>query len=203
MLTVTAISNLMVPPSRFKKHISQMHNLAKKRKVRRVDITASIDGWGPTEEFVRFGLDLKVFEQNMKYLLQQGDWLRVYINQTVTSLSIRNIPTLIDKINEWRKIKDIGHYGGLVVERPHLDPMFFGPDFWKDTFKEILCRLKNDTYNEKQTYDTFAGIGKKLMNSPSVDYNQIEKLFVYLDELDRRRGTTWRDIFPYLTEFER
>ena len=40
---------------------------------------------------------------------------------------------------------------------------------------------------------------KKLLETGSRQNNyQIKKLHDYLDELDRRRGTDWRSLFPHL-----
>jgi hypothetical protein len=42
------------------------------------------------------------------------------------------------------------------------------------------------------------GLQKQLQVSKNHNYSEIHKLHVYLDELDRRRGTNWKNIFPYL-----
>ena len=38
----------------------------------------------------------------------------------------------------------------------------------------------------------------RLQNTCRQDPIQIAKLHAYLDELDRRRSTDWRSLFPYL-----
>jgi hypothetical protein len=41
------------------------------------------------------------------------------------------------------------------------------------------------------------GIMKQIKNTPR-DINRINDLKVYLTELDRRRGTSWPALFPWL-----
>ena len=89
----------MLVHTRFKQYIEQLHQLVKDKKVRRVDITASIDCWGKEQEYARHGLNLTIFETNMNHLLKQGSWLRVNINQTITTLTIKSMPALITKVN--------------------------------------------------------------------------------------------------------
>ena len=131
-------------------------------------------------------------------MLDQGDWLTVSINQTITSLTINGMPLLIDKINEWRKKKDIGHYGGKVIGRNHLNPEHFGPEFWKETFDLILSKMQNETYNEQQAVNLIKGEQLRFNNSTGENKEMKEELFMYLDEIDKRRNTDWRNVFPYL-----
>jgi len=202
-LTLTAVSNLIIRPSKFKQYINKLKDLVDNKKLKSIDITASIDGWGAEEEFVRYGLDISLFEQNMEYLINQSDWLNVNINQTLTSLTIKSVPDLIDKINLWRNKKDIGHYVQKVIDREHLNPIHFGIDFWEDSFQKILKRLKQNTFNEKQAYNLFLGEYKRLQSVSNINYEQLKNLFFYLDEIDKRRKTNWRDIFPYIAELEK
>ena len=83
----------------------------------------------------------------------------------------------------------------------YLDPMLFNPAFWKDTFDEIISNLQNTTYNEQNAYNILTGVQKKLTKPREQNQKGIQDMFIYLDELDRRRGTSWRNVFPYLEEF--
>jgi hypothetical protein len=42
-----------------------------------------------------------------------------------------------------------------------------------------------------------SGIAKQIANTPK-DVNKIQGLIAYLNEIDRRRGTNWRELFPWL-----
>ena len=42
------------------------------------------------------------------------------------------------------------------------------------------------------------GIQQQLQQHKQHNFSEIQRLHIYLDELDRRRNTNWRSIFPYL-----
>jgi organic radical activating enzyme len=199
-LTLTVVSNLMLPSRHFKMYITRLRQLVHDNKIKRLDLTASIDCWGVEQEYARFGISLRLFEENIQHLLVQGDWLRININHTITSLTINSIPELLTKINKWRETKDISQYGGLAVYVKYLSPTIFGSSVWGNKLEEIISLLPNNTYDEKYTFKLFSGIALQLRNA-EVNDNEIKTLFIYLDELDRRRGTSWREVYPYLTEF--
>ena len=57
--------------------------------------------------------------------------------------------------------------------------------------------MPTETNQDKQTHFYMQGIKNLIMDSLP-DKKRIEQLHTYLDELDRRRNTNWRSIFPYL-----
>ena len=44
------------------------------------------------------------------------------------------------------------------------------------------------------------GLQKQLQLVKETNLKDMKKLHIYLDELDRRRNTNWREIFPYLQD---
>jgi hypothetical protein len=42
------------------------------------------------------------------------------------------------------------------------------------------------------------GMQKQLQQATQYNYKEISQLRTYLDELDRRRGHNWRNLFSYL-----
>jgi len=200
-LTLTIVSNLVINADRFKAYINLLKTLVSDKKLKGIDITASIDCWGEQQEFVRYGMKLATFEKNMEYLLSQDEWLRVNVNQTITSLTIHTMPELIKKVNEWRRQKDVGHYGGLAVFCDHLSPRIFGnPNIWKLKLDEVMSLLKTSTFNEKNTFNLFEGVQKLLNDSTDINQLEVENFYVYMNEIDKRRGTNWKSLFPHLTK---
>jgi hypothetical protein len=47
-----------------------------------------------------------------------------------------------------------------------------------------------------------AGLRQQLQQIKEPNLAEIRKLQTYLDELDRRRGTNWRELFPFIAEYE-
>lgn len=198
-LALCIFSNLNVPDSAWDKYISIIKDLQQAGHIRVFDLTASIDCWGPEQEFVRFGLDIEKFEKRFAWAADQGPWLRLNANQTVTSMTVRTMPDLIKKIDYYSQHRHIGHYFQFYTGLHMFQhPQIFAWDFWKNDFELILSAMPRRTPAQLEAIPRMQGMQKLLEQSKSHNYNEIKKLHVYLDEMDRRRGTNWKEVFPYL-----
>lgn len=199
-LELQIISNLMISHGVLKDYVARFSKMCRNRSIKLVHIIASIDCWGKEAEYVRSGLDLQLWEENFTYLLNQK-WIKLHINQTITALSIRTMPALIEKLNEFRKIRPITQHFSLVVgdkeRNNHMHPSAFGGEFWKNDFEKILSLMPTVNEEDIRAHGYMQGV-KNLIMSSSYNDERIKRLHIYLDELDRRRGTNWRLIFPYL-----
>ena len=113
-LEVQLISNLMVSHSVLKDQVTKFYKLIANKNIKSIHITASIDCWGAEAEYARSGLDLKLWEENFKYLVSHK-WIKLHINQTITSLTIKTMPDLLVKLNEYRKQRIITQNFSLVI----------------------------------------------------------------------------------------
>jgi hypothetical protein len=195
-LQLCIFSNMNVPDKYWDLYTSRIEELQVKKHIQYFDLTASIDCWGPEQEYVRTGLDLAKFEKRFAWASSQGDWLRLNANQTVTSLTMRTMPDLIERINYYSRLnnKHIGHYfqfytGTYMFQHPQA----FAYSMWADDFKRIYKEMRDPEAIQRMT-----GLEKQLQQATTHNYRNINKLHVYLDELDRRRNTNWRKLFPYL-----
>jgi organic radical activating enzyme len=195
-LTFTVVSNLMVSQPILEDFVDKMKHALVSRKVKRVDITASIDCWGPEQEYVRYGIDLSQWMKNFEYLAKHK-WLYIKINNTVTNLTIKTLPELIKYVNDLRKTRQIHHAFGLVDGRPHLHPGIFNPGFFDNDFDRILSQMPNQTQWEKHQHNYMMGMQSSI-NNHVPDNNSLHNLKCYLTEIDRRRGTDWKTTFSWL-----
>jgi len=69
---------------------------------------------------------------------------------------------------------------------------------WADDFDRIFATMRDTTPEDKETRLRMSGIQKLLQDTCKKDPVQISNLHAYLDELDHRRGTNWKLLFPYL-----
>jgi MoaA/NifB/PqqE/SkfB family radical SAM enzyme len=193
-LQFCVFSNLNVPDSAWDRYILRIQDLQQRGHIRVFDLTASIDCWGPEQEFVRSGLDLQRFEQRLEWAVQQGPWIHVNCNQTITAMTVRTMPELIEKINYYSQYKQIGHYFQYYTG-PHMfqHPKTFAWDFWAQDFNRII-----NTMTDPEALQRMTGMQQLLMQHRRHNYNDIHKLHTYLDEIDRRRNTNWRNLFSYL-----
>lgn len=197
-LELCIFSNFNVPDKIWNQYIPQIQDLQQRGHIRVFDLTASIDCWGPEQEYVRSGIDLDQFLKRFIWATEQGDWMRLNINQTLSSMTIRSMPDLLTIVNQYNHTKHIGHYFEFVVGCDYQHPANFSWDFWKADFERIFEVMPDRTHEHKEARLRLSGIQRQLEQVKSHNYEEIQKLHIYLDELDRRRNTDWRSVFPYL-----
>jgi hypothetical protein len=159
---------------------------------------ASIDCWGPEQEYIRYGLDLDHWQRNFETLVNHR-WIYLNVHNTITSLSIPTLPDLLDFVNHHRHNRRIYHSFGLVQLRTQLQPGIFGPGFFSQHFQRILDRMPNTDDWQHRNIEYMNGI-MRLIDSQGEDQQQQQYLVHYLNEIDRRRGLDWRSTFPWLDQ---
>jgi organic radical activating enzyme len=192
------VSNLMVDDKRMDYYIERLKKLVAKRKLKGLQITCSLDCWGPQSEFIRTGLDLNLWQRNFEKLLAIK-WIRLQINHAVSGLSIKYMPELIDKVNVWNKQKRIYLQFMTIIKPAYLNPDIFGGDFFKKDLDIIIEKLPNETEFERNIRDYFIGISKQIC-ARQRNPTQINNLQAFLEEIDRRRSTNYKDYFPWLVD---
>jgi len=209
-LTFSIITNLNIPTERFQKYVERFERLVLDNKIWKLQITASLDAWGPQQEYVRYGLDLSLWQRNFEILVTKP-WVTLSINSTMSSLTINHTPELIEKINYWNSLRGkeertvdhvfnepINHSFQTVIDKVD-NPHIFGGGIFDTAMDEILSLMPADTNLQKSNRDQMQGIAlalKKSQRSPE----QILRLKQYLDSIDQRRQTNWRTLFAWLDE---
>lgn len=198
---INLVTNLMVPKTRIVTVLEKFKQLLIARKIKRLDITCSIDCWGPQQEYVRWGIDLNVWEENFK-ILMENKWVYMNINQTISALTIKTMSDLLIKLREWRKDRKIGHWFSGVSPGPsYLKGEIFGNKEFEYDCIEILNLMPKDTDADKTAVKYMEGIFQQILNAEE-NNEEIKKLIVFLNEKDRRRKTDWRQMFPWLIKYE-
>lgn len=201
-LTFNIITNLKVPPKKFRTYIDRFGKMVKSGALKRLQITGSIDAWGPQEEYVRWGLDLNEWTENWEYLLDK-DWIVMCVNSAMSALTIKTAPELVEKINAWNDRRNpwnpISYSFMSVMTPPELVPDIFGPGVFEQDFDRLLATMRENTASEISAKEHMRGIIKQVLHAPK-NQDRINDLKVYLTEIDRRRGTDWTLLFPWLHE---
>lgn len=196
---LNVVTNLMVPEENLKYFVDRFYYLCKSRAIKRVDITCSIDCWGPEQEYVRYGINLAHWEKNFNYLMNKR-WLVLHINQTISVLTIKTMPDLLRKLKIWRQTRPVGHFFSGVDPGPnYLKAEIVGENFFKADAEEILQLMPSNDEQNILAKEYMTGILKHI-NTAEKDREQLDNLRVYLDEKDRRRGTNYKTAFPWLTK---
>jgi hypothetical protein len=198
-LQLNIFSNFNAPKKYWYDYNRRIKDYCASGNISRFDLTCSLDCWGPEAEYVRHGLDLTILEEYLAWAADQSeDWLYLNVNQTVSSMTIKTMPALIEKINEYSQHRHIGHYFMFVDGYKFQHPDIFDYSLWADDFDRIFATMRNNTAEDKETILRMVGLQKRLQDTCKQDSDNISKLHAYLDELDRRRNTNWRNLFPYL-----
>ena len=196
-LKLQIFTNLNARLPYLKKIVERVKHLVDTDCIREFEVTASLDCWGPEQEYVRFPLNLASWQENFEYLLSQH-WINLIVSSTITPLTIKTLPTLLQQINRWRQVRPIYHYQNSVT-----GPSFMMIDIFGDAFKadfDLALQLKSaSTQEEVSSKDYLAGIAKQA-NSTLPRIQEIEKLYYFLNEIDRRRHTNWKETFPWLVD---
>jgi hypothetical protein len=196
-LQFNIFSNFNVPDRYWNLYTTRIKTLQERGHIGVFDLTVSIDCWGPEASYVRSGLDLDKLEARLAWASDQGDWLRLNVNQTITSMTIRTMPELMQKINYYKKKKNIRQYFEFYIGTHQFQhPEHFAWSFWAQDFERIFAEIDPKDDDLIQRMD---GIKQQLQQNKQHNFREIKRLHIYLDELDRRRNTDWRSTFPYLS----
>jgi hypothetical protein len=193
-------SNLKHDYNKFKNYIDQISFLIKNNKIGRFEIVCSLDCWGAEQEYARNGMQLSSWEKNFNYLLTQPSEISIFIQSTLSPITISTAYKLTEKIIEWRKIRSVRQGWNIVANPPFLDPSIFG-----NYLEEYMDKLIESTIPLRNAGPDFPditylnGFAIKIKNS-KVDKGLLKELKDYLDELDRRRNQNWRSIYPWMDQ---
>jgi hypothetical protein len=198
-LQLNIVSNFNAPKKYFYKYIDEIKKLYDSKKIGRFDLTCSVDCWGPQQEYIRSGLKLELLEEYLSYAAQQDEkWLYLGINSTITCMTIKTMPELLKKIKKYSGNRQIYHSFEIVIGKEFQNPKIFDYSFWKNDLDNIVKLMKGNSFESIELAERMSGLQKMLQNNCKQDNEKITQLHTYLDELDRRRGTDWRTLFPYL-----
>jgi hypothetical protein len=189
-------SNLKVKNQRMRKLLDKIVELQKIKHIADFQIVCSFDCWGPEIEYIRTGLNLKQWEENFLTLLHDYPSISVQIHGTLISLTMQTLPVLCEKIAGWNSVKHISHSLNFACGKPQMDMGIFPPGFFDKEFDRCI-ELHNDDWTKKMLVGY-----KKKVNAQKYEPEKITELKTTLDEIDKRRGTNWKKLWPWLDSYE-
>jgi organic radical activating enzyme len=190
-------TNLNCKTDRLKSMLAKVKDLLDQGKLRDFTVTASIDCWGAPQEYARFPLDLARWQQNFELLVEEP-WLKLIVGSTITPLTVHTLVDLIDRLNYWRQRRTIYHYFNSVNGPSYMFIDIFGDLFQLD-FQNALAAMPEHNLDQIKVKQYLDGIAKQ-SSCKGTNRSEVIKLVTFLDEIDRRRNTHWREVFPWLEE---
>ena len=172
----------------------------------KLQIIASCDAWGPAGEYVRTGIDLPLLQKNFEYVLNETQILQG-INSALTVTAVPGMPELVRLINNWSKIRPVywsmtkaGYYH--PNRAMHMYPGIFGKKINDWGLREAveLYDTNTDGYPDsvKTLHKDFMIGNMKEFENREPNIRGQKQFRTYLNELDRRRGTDWKKIYPQM-----
>lgn len=196
------ITNLSIGDNKMDYYIDRFKKLIAKRKLKALQITASLDCWGPQQEYVRSGLNLAQWERNFVKLLNLK-WIRLQVNHAICSLSIKTMPDLLEKMKEWNTVRPIYNNFMTVQDPSYMNPGIFGGGLFDNDFDQIEELMLDNTEHAKSARLYMNGIRKQISYAKP-DVAEIKNLKYFLETIDKRRKTDYTILFPWLvTEFNK
>jgi hypothetical protein len=105
----------------------------------------------------------------------------------------------MEKINEWNMLRPVYWYGNSVNSPD--DCLFidmFGSVF-EDDFNRAIELMPDQLPEHFSVKRYLEGIRDQSKNNVP-DLTKIKKLYIMLEQMDERRSTNWRTIYPWLIE---
>ena len=198
--------------------IEKANNLINTGKIKNFKIFTSIDTWEAPAEYIRTGLDLELWENNLdRYLTKTR--LPVTFMITFNVLTVTNFQTLLAKILQWREkynssnqdkpqrvrfdtpfLKEPLQYDMNILPKDEFMP------YMKSHLDFILANLddKNPSKFSNLEYEKFLRVVKYMettIYTPEKLQQGRRDFFNWFTEYDHRRGTNFLLTFPNLKDF--
>ena len=120
--------------------------------------------------------------------------IEIMIHSTISPVTMSTMPDLYRKVMEWRKVKPMDLSWNIIANPTFMAPEIMGHHLGK-YFDELLD-VVHDIGHWRKVLEGF----KQQVVSHEVDFVRLTKLENYLDNIDKRRGTDWRSIYPEIVE---
>lgn len=204
-LDLSLNTNLGLPTNLVKKVINQLSELRSENKISEAHIFTSLDTWGEQAEYIRFGLDLNLWKQNLNICLSNPN-IQTSIMVTFNALSVFQFKDFLqfilntkieNKIN--RAVLDISILHNplflslLILEKQHLLLIDDCLEFMiQNSSEKIEYGFNNYEISKMQRLVEYS--------KTELPKNEIKKRRInfisYIKEYDRRKKTNFNKIFP-------
>ncbi|MCY4523800.1 MAG: twitch domain-containing radical SAM protein, partial [Halobacteriovoraceae bacterium] len=210
-LELSITTNLCVPEKNMDRLIEQINRIMRKEQVFKFIICPSIDTWGEQAEYIRDGLDVEQFEQNIERLLSECSHVSIDFAITTTALSIFSLKALLQKILNWHlkysKKKNRIDFNCTYLSNPSFQALNILPqELVKSYVQECQAFLleSKKKYNfslyEINQMNRLLLRGIKPFNKEKKRMNRID-FYKFFKEYDHRRNKDFLSTFPQLKNF--
>jgi organic radical activating enzyme len=222
-LEINMNSNLGMSHRHLEKLVKHINNLVDNNKIRDFKLFSSMETWGARAEYLRTGLDLKIWEKNQDIYVRG---VKSYISHmcTYNILTVTSYKQFLEKILEWReKYDDIiptnerdPSWRKIRFDSPYLkEPLQYDMhilpkeqfmpylDECLDFIQENLEEGNTKKFNQLE-YERFRRLRDYFETEP-YDEEKIRQgrvdFYRWFTEYDRRRDVNFLETFPEMEDF--
>jgi hypothetical protein len=211
-------SNFGMSPQLFRTHCATVRNLVDKKCVRKIEFFTSLDTWGAPAEYVRYGLDLEIFKENVHHYMET---FPEYDLSFMVTFNIFSLPNFIQLMHYWLELKKKHNHSQPNRLRTDLniltEPIVFSylllpEDYALPKFDEILNFAKSHLdstgmvgFTNLVTADLLKVKNDYILNKLPLDRREkARKDFVhFFKQYDLRKNLSLKQTFPdYVRFFE-
>ena len=214
-------SNLGVKPILVTRLANRIKDLIERKCIKDFTLFTSIDTWGPQAAYIRTGLDLNLWEQNLDtYMTLSGQ--SVSMMMTYNVLSVPRFKLLLAKMLEWRKqyapptaeqrrtmrnvrfdtpyLREPLQYDINILPKAEFLPylhecLAFMEANEDDMDKDLFGSLEVDKFRRVVRYMETTNYSSDKLYTGRRDF------YAWFTEHDKRRNTNFVDTFPELVDF--
>ena len=198
------------------KFIEKANILCSQNKIKELVVYTSVEGTNNQAEYTRYGLKYDKFWNNVDKILTKLPKVTVNIMATFNALSVFTYEDLLEDVFQMKK----KHHNGqrYKISAVQLDtsylrwPSHLSVKILPEEFKELILNsaVKALYYGMKEyTQDNYGFSNVEIQKIKRIyDYAISDSLFdveknrkdfvIFVDELDKRRGTDFINTFPQL-----
>ena len=211
-------TNLGVKTVLIERFTEKVNSLVSKGCIKDFKIFTSMDTWGPQAEYIRTGLDLKLWEKNLDTYLTTTNMPLTFM-VTFNILTVTNFTSLLKKFLEWRvkyNSSEQTKWQRIRFDTPYLkEPLQYDMNILpKDEFiphmerhLEFIRANMDDTDRHKFSeleYEKFRRVVDYMKNTDYTHERLTEgrrDFYNWFTEYDRRRNVNFVETFPELENF--
>ncbi len=215
-LTLAFNSNLCVPNARIDRAIDLVGKIYENKAVKEVQIFASVDTFGAQAEYIRPGLDYKLFLSNIERFLSEIPNSTITLMCTFSLMSVPGFSKLLEDVVTIKKkypakygtrllldiayLRDPSYLNLKTLDQEYYTPLYEAYEY----MKEHLSEGNNGggfQYSEINKMKFLIDWALKEADSVAGKETRQKNFKIFIDEMDRRKGRSFSQTFPSLVEF--
>ena len=215
-LSLALNTNLGTDKKFVEKAVAKIHEIQDSKNVKDITLYTSLDTWGKQAEYIRFGLDLDLFQKNLIHVLENAPLVNIVFMCTYNLLSVAGfrdfLEFILDLKNKYRDSRNT-YQSRITLDISYLkDPYFMCANLVDNELLEMMKSDLNFMTANSDKYTTTSGkIGftdyelnkmVRLVGYAGMGVEDTYRLlqskdfYVFFHEYDRRRGTNFLETFP-------